>query len=76
MKNHLAALRFQVFDLFNQNTGITRSVSGNQIIDTRTNRLGRYFMLSFTMRLQQFAGRQGRGGGSGGGGGVRGGGGA
>ncbi|MCO5934530.1 hypothetical protein NAF17_03165 [Mucilaginibacter sp. RB4R14] len=40
-------------------------VSGNQIIDTRNNRLGRYFMLSFTLRLQQFAGRQGRGGVSG-----------
>ena len=79
MKNHLAALRFQAFDLFNQNTGVTRSVSGNQIIDTRTNRLGRYFMLSFTMRLQQFAGSQrgkngsggGRRGGFGGGGGGR-----
>lgn len=75
MKNHLAALRFQAFDLFNQNTGVTRSVSGNQIIDTRTNRLGRYFMLSFTMRLQQFAGRQGRNGGGGGRGGRGGGGG-
>ncbi|MFD0764278.1 outer membrane beta-barrel protein [Mucilaginibacter lutimaris] len=70
LKNHLAALRLQAFDLFNQNTGITRSVSGNQIIDTRTNRLGRYFMLSFTMRLQKFAGRQG--GRNGGGGGRRG----
>ncbi|MET3979553.1 putative membrane protein YgcG [Mucilaginibacter sp. UYP25] len=75
MKNHLAALRFQAFDLFNQNTGVTRSVSGNQIIDTRTNRLGRYLMLSFTMRLQQFAGRQGRNGGGGGRGGRGGGGG-
>lgn len=78
LKNHLAALRVQGFDLFNQNTGVTRSVSGNQIIDTRTNRLGRYFMLTFTMRLQKFAGRQGGGrnggGRRGGGGGRRGGG--
>ena len=73
MKNHLAALRFQAFDMFNQNTGVSRMVSGNQIIDTRTNRLGRYFMLTFTMRLQKFAGRQG--GRNGGGGGRRGGGG-
>jgi len=64
LKNHLAALRVQGFDLFNQNTGVSRVVSGNQIIDTRTNRLGRYFMLTFTMRLQKFAGsRSGRGGG-------------
>ncbi len=80
LKKNAASLRFQAFDLFNENAGITRTVSGNQIIDTRTNRLGRYFMLSFTLRLQQFAGRQGRGaggrrngGGGFGGGGRRGG---
>ncbi|RFZ94719.1 TonB-dependent receptor [Mucilaginibacter conchicola] len=72
MKNHLAALRFQAFDLFNQNTGVSRVVSGNQIIDTRSNRLGRYFMVSFSMRLQKFAGRQGGRGNFGGGGGRRG----
>ena len=77
LKKHAAAVRFQAFDLFNQNTGVTRSVSGSQIIDTRTNRLGRYFMLSFSMRLQQFTGSPSRGRGSGGGfrgGGRRGGG--
>nr|WP_294946227.1 TonB-dependent receptor [uncultured Mucilaginibacter sp.] len=73
LKGNIGALRFQAFDLFNQNTGVSRSVVGNQIIDTRTNRLGRYFMLTFSLRLQKFAGRQsGR---QGGGGGRRGGGG-
>ncbi|NCD72056.1 TonB-dependent receptor [Mucilaginibacter agri] len=61
MKKHIASLRFQAFDLFDQNTGITRTVSGNKIIDTRTNRLGRYFLLSFTMRLQRFVGGKGQG---------------
>ncbi|MES2112875.1 MAG: hypothetical protein V4577_29260, partial [Bacteroidota bacterium] len=79
LKKDIASLRFQAFDLFNQNTGISRTVSGNQIIDTRTNRLGRYFMLSFALRLQKFAGSQqqrgGRGGGRKGGGGGFGGGG-
>jgi hypothetical protein len=80
LKKHIASLRFQAFDLFDENKGITRSVSGSQIIDTRTNRLGRYFMLSFTMRLQKFSGSQsqkGRGGRNSGfrnGGGRRGGG--
>lgn len=78
LKKHAASLRFQAYDLFNQNTGITRSVSGSQIIDTRTNRLGRYFMLSFVLRLQKFAGgsgpRGGRGGRGGGGRGFGGGG--
>jgi hypothetical protein len=80
LKKHAASLRIQSYDLFNENAGITRTVSGNQIIDTRTNRLGRYVMLSFTYRLQQFGGKgrgnRGGGGGFGGGGGRRGGGGS
>jgi hypothetical protein len=56
LKKKIASFRFQAFDLFNENTGVSRTVSGNQIIDTRTNRLGRYFMLTFTIRLQKFAG--------------------
>lgn len=80
LKGNIGALRFQAFDIFNQNTGVTRSVGGSQIIDTRTNRLGRYFMVTFALRLQKFAGTQGgrRGGGEGrrgGGGGFGGGGG-
>ncbi|MDB5138045.1 MAG: TonB-dependent receptor [Mucilaginibacter sp.] len=68
LKKHIASLRFQAFDLFDENKGITRSVSGSQIIDTRINRLGRYFMLSFTMRLQKFTGSASRGRGEHGGG--------
>jgi outer membrane receptor protein involved in Fe transport len=71
LKKHIASLRFQAFDLFNENTGITRTVSSNQIIDTRTNRLGRYFLLSFTLRLQKFAGSRKPGGGFRNGGGGR-----
>ena len=52
-------LRLSGFDLFNQNTNINRVVSGNNITDTRTNRLTRYFMLSFTYRLNRFQGQQG-----------------
>ncbi|MDB5286493.1 MAG: TonB-dependent receptor [Mucilaginibacter sp.] len=76
LKKNIASLRFQAFDIFNQNTGVSRTVTGNQIIDTRTNRLGRYFMLSFTLRLQKFVGKQGgfrNGGGRRGGGGGSGG---
>lgn len=57
LKNNLAALRLQGFDLFNQNTGITRNVTSNSIIDSRTNRLGRYYLLSFTYRIQRFPGK-------------------
>ena len=50
-------IRLAAFDLFNQNTNISRNVSGPSIIDTRTNRLTRYFMATFTYRLQRFAGQ-------------------
>jgi hypothetical protein len=52
-------IRLQGFDLFNQNSNITRSVNSNTITDSRSTRLNRYFMLSFTYRLQKFAGKQG-----------------
>lgn len=60
LKNNMAAVRFQGFDLFNQNTGISRSVTANSITDSRNNRLGRYYLLSFTYRIQKFAGRRPR----------------
>ncbi len=50
-------IRLAAFDLFNQNTNISRNVSGPSIFDTRTNRLTRYFMATFTYRLQRFAGQ-------------------
>ncbi len=51
-------LKLAAFDLLNQNTNINRTVSANAIIDTRTNRLARYFLLSFTYRLQKFKGQR------------------
>ncbi len=57
-KKRNGILRLQAFDLFNQNTNIYRSVTANSIIDTRSNKLTRYFMLSFTLRLQKFKGQQ------------------
>ena len=44
-------------DILNQNTGISRDVFDNIIIDRQVNRLGRYFMLSFNLRLNKFGGR-------------------
>jgi Outer membrane protein beta-barrel family/Carboxypeptidase regulatory-like domain len=57
-KNNSYTLRLQAFDLLNQNTSISRTVNANSITDTRTNRLGRYFMLSINFRLQKFKGAQ------------------
>ncbi|WP_079716662.1 MULTISPECIES: outer membrane beta-barrel protein [Parapedobacter] len=54
LQNKMALLRIQGFDLFNQNTGVTREVLGTDILDVRNNRLARYFMLSLNIRLQKY----------------------
>ena len=48
----------RTYDIFNQNTGFTTTQSGSYITQTQSNRLGRYFLLSFTLRLQKFAGQR------------------
>ncbi len=57
LKNNKVLVRVQGFDLFNQNTGISRSVTGTTISDIQSNRLSRYFLVSFNYRLQKFGGR-------------------
>ena len=56
-------LKLAAYDLLKQNTNISRSVNGAIITDTRVNRLTRYFMLTFTYRLQKFVGQAAQGGG-------------
>lgn len=55
LKGQRGALRLQGFDLLNQQTNINRTV-GDILTDSRTNRLARYFMLTFTFKLQKFSG--------------------
>jgi hypothetical protein len=50
-------IRLSGFDILNQNKSITRQVTGSNITDTRTNRLTRYFMLTFTYRFNRFNGQ-------------------
>ncbi len=77
-------LRLTVFDVLNKNTMVSRSVSLNQVSDSRTTTLTRYAMLTFTYNLNNFAGARqrrmpgvfprgprGEGGNGGGGGGGR-----
>lgn len=63
LKYNKGEIKFRVFDLLNQNVGISRTSNANYIEDTRINNLKRYFMLSFTYSLS----KQGLGGGGGGG---------
>jgi hypothetical protein len=48
--------KIQALDMLNQNVGISRTVSGTGFTDSRTNRLGRYFMFSFVCKLNKFSG--------------------
>jgi Outer membrane protein beta-barrel family/Carboxypeptidase regulatory-like domain len=57
LKSKNASLKLQGYDLLNQNTNFSRSVNSNSvIIDTRTNRLQRYFLLSVVYRFNKFKG--------------------
>lgn len=51
-----AIIRLQAFDLLNEQMNLERTVQDNYYSDTWTNRLGRYFMLTFTFKLQKFSG--------------------
>lgn len=49
--------KLSVNDLFNENTGVTRTSTNNSITDSNFNVLKRYFMFSFTYSLSNIAGR-------------------
>ena len=57
LKGNMATLRFAVQDVFNQNTGFSSSQSGTMISQSNYNRLGRFYLLSFTYRFQKLAGK-------------------
>ncbi len=58
LKGNMATLRFSVLDVFNQNTGFTSTQNGSYITQTNANRLGRYYLLSFTYRFQKMSGKR------------------
>jgi hypothetical protein len=57
LKNKVATLRLSGFDLFNQNTGFSSTTTSSSITQSNVNRLARYYLLTFTLRLQKFAGK-------------------
>lgn len=59
--------RISGYDIFKQNTSIARTINGNNIVDTRVNRLTRYFLMTFIYRFNKFSGAQTSGGTSSGG---------
>lgn len=57
LKNNMATIRLSGVDLFNQNAGYSLTSSANSLTETSANRLGRYYLLTFNIRLQKFAGK-------------------
>jgi hypothetical protein len=57
LKDHRATIRLSAFDLFNQNTGFSSSSTPSSFTETHVNRLARYYLATFTLRLQKFAGK-------------------
>jgi hypothetical protein len=56
-KNKKGEIKAQIFDILNQNVGISRNANQNYIEDVATKILNRYFLLSFTYNLSRFAGK-------------------
>ncbi len=54
LKNKAGELKLSIFDLLNQNTSVSRTISNNTITDSRTNTLTRYAQLTFTYNLRRF----------------------
>lgn len=50
--NNQLNIRWRINDILGENTGISRSISGNQISETSTNIIGRYWMLSAIYRFK------------------------
>lgn len=57
LKDNRATIRISAFDLFNENTGFSSTSSPSSFTESNTNRLSRYFLATFTLRLQKFAGK-------------------
>ncbi len=56
-KNKKGEVKMQVFDILNQNVGISRTANQNYIEDVQTKILSRYFLVSFSYNLSKFAGK-------------------
>ncbi|TWJ01600.1 outer membrane receptor protein involved in Fe transport [Mucilaginibacter frigoritolerans] len=56
LKGNMATLRLSAMDVFNQNTGYTNTQNGSYTTQTNANRLGRYYLLTFTYRFRKTAG--------------------
>jgi hypothetical protein len=57
LKDHRGTFRIAAYDLFNQNTGFSSSTTASSITEAHVNKLARYYLATFTLKLQKFAGK-------------------
>ena len=51
LKNKAAMIRVKIYDILQQQSSLSRSISGTMMSDTETNTLGSYFMVHFVYRF-------------------------
>ena len=56
-KNKKGEIKLQVFDILNENVGISRNANQNYIEDVYSKVLNRYLLVSFTYNISRFAGK-------------------
>lgn len=56
-KNKKGEVKLQMFDILNENVGISRTANQNYIEDVYSKVLNRYLLLSFTYNISRFAGK-------------------
>lgn len=52
LKEKQASIKIQCYDIFNDRNNVLRVTAANYISDTKTNMIGRYFMLSFNYQFR------------------------
>ena len=55
LKNDLAEISINVYDLLQQNNNATRNISESYVEDRQSTVLQRYFMLTFTYNIRHFS---------------------
>ncbi len=57
LKNNAATIRFKIYDILQQQTNLSRSISETRITDSQYNTLGSYFMVHFVYRFNTLGGK-------------------